>query len=703
MNVKLLQRGPEGFEPPKYLSNLIAAVNDGAKAAQSGALAFALVGVYLLATAFSASDEDLLRGRAVTISQIGATLPLSFSFAIAPFVFVFLHIYTLARYDMLASNVRQFLSELRRTVRSKLDQERCRQLLANVEFVHALAAPRASQLYSWVWRWLVRVMIAGFPVFVLLLVQVNALRYQSLSILRVQRAWLAIDLLALVWFFYRNPLRGDTLRIRRWVGWLQQRGAAFARSVPRNEPEQPEGATGRPPTPRRRLAVLSCLALLIASINFAYFNVVPPDADPTVVRYDLKSGPDADNKLKHYTIDAFITGNPLDLILCPDLKWGCRYLSVDQRTLVDHVWDDKAIIELWRGTPDKARALAAIEGLTLRNRSLRFAMLDGSSLIGANLAGADLRKASLQYAMLLSVTLTGAHLQGADLSSAQLQGADLSSAELQGTILRLTQLQGANLDFAQLPAAPLGGAPLQGANLSQAWLQCADLRAAQLQGANLRDAHLQGADLGSAQLEGADLRDTQLYGAAFGSVKRSDATDWPKTNLRLSDLRNADTSKILAQPEREQINSMIELVPDTAGAKCLKRLIQQSGDPSRASDKPTEPLVHSGVATLLRETAGDPMLAGTPTASYTNSLVEYLADQLPGNNSAIAGGIAQRVLANLGDADDDIAPVGCQLVANAQAGKVKLDPQTALLLSSQLQLRGINCKPIQAALKPGAD
>jgi len=36
------------FEPPKYLASLIAAVNDGAKAAQAGALLFALVGVYLL-------------------------------------------------------------------------------------------------------------------------------------------------------------------------------------------------------------------------------------------------------------------------------------------------------------------------------------------------------------------------------------------------------------------------------------------------------------------------------------------------------------------------------------------------------------------------------------------------------------------------------------------------------------------------------
>src|SRR5271166_1605928 len=121
----------DAFEPPKYLASLIAAINDGAKAAQGGALLFALVGVYLLATAFSVSDEDLLLGRTVTISQIGAALPVSFSFAIAPMVFVFLHIYALGRYDMLAANVRQFREELRDTVPKKADRERCRQLLAN--------------------------------------------------------------------------------------------------------------------------------------------------------------------------------------------------------------------------------------------------------------------------------------------------------------------------------------------------------------------------------------------------------------------------------------------------------------------------------------------------------------------------------------------------------------------------------------------
>jgi len=114
----------EAFEPPKYLASLIAAVNDGAKSAQGGAFLFLLVGLYLLATAFSSSDEDLLLGKAVTISQIGASLPVSFSFAIAPLVFVFFHVYTLVRYDLLAKNVQQFRTELRNTVPLEADRER---------------------------------------------------------------------------------------------------------------------------------------------------------------------------------------------------------------------------------------------------------------------------------------------------------------------------------------------------------------------------------------------------------------------------------------------------------------------------------------------------------------------------------------------------------------------------------------------------
>jgi hypothetical protein len=293
--------GSDGFEPPKYLASLIASINDGAKAAQGSALFFALVGVYLLATAFSASDEDLLRGRTVTISQIGATLPVSFSFAIAPFVFVFLHIYTLVRYDMLAANVRQFLAELQQTVPWEVDRERCRQLLANVEFIQALIAPREQRQYTPVWRGLVWVVVAIFPVFVLLLVQINALRYQSDLITRVQQLGLFLDLSALVWFFRRAPFGGSAPQRESW--------AAEA----------------------RRWVKLLWLPAIVMGLNLVYMNVVPAKADVWVVRYGGQSPrlrePPLWQRTQRYLADAL--DNPLDVVLCPSLNWGCRYLRVD--------------------------------------------------------------------------------------------------------------------------------------------------------------------------------------------------------------------------------------------------------------------------------------------------------------------------------------------------------------------------------------
>jgi uncharacterized protein YjbI with pentapeptide repeats len=204
--------------------------------------------------------------------------------------------------------------------------------------------------------------------------------------------------------------------------------------------------------------------------------------------------------------------NPLDIVFCPSLRWGCRYLRVDHRTLVDHVWDDKAMADLRRGGADQAK-LAAIEGVVLRERSLRFAVLDESSLFAADLIGADLRQASLQNAGLPGAKLVRARLEGADLTEAQLQGARLTEAQLQGAQLAEAQLQGADLTEAQLQGAQLDGAQLQGADLTSAQLQGAALAFAQLQGADLTRAEFQGAQLAGAQLQGAMLGGAHLEGA----------------------------------------------------------------------------------------------------------------------------------------------------------------------------------------------
>jgi len=282
------------FEPPKYLASLIAAINDGAKAAQAGMLLFMLVGLYLLATAFSASDEDILLGRTVTISQIGASLPVSFSFALAPLVFVFLHVYALTRYDMLGTNVRYFVDELDAAVPLRADQERCRQLLANVEFVQALTAPFGSSLRSRFWPVLAVAMMAGFPVVVLFLVQINSLRYQSDTINWVQRAWLLIDVLSIVAFFARNKLNGQRVPYRSWFD----------------------------PATRWNDALL-CLAVLVLGLNLAWLNVVSATADEHLVRYDA---------LRWRTADAWRRG-AAHLVRGRWAAVGCRALPAAEMGL----------------------------------------------------------------------------------------------------------------------------------------------------------------------------------------------------------------------------------------------------------------------------------------------------------------------------------------------------------------------------------
>ena len=121
-------------------------------------------------------------------------------------VFVFLHSYTLVRYDMLAANIRQFRREVQETVEVEIDRERCRQLLANVEFVEVLTTPRSSAQYTRLWPLLFLGIVVVFPIAVLLLVQINALRYQNDLITNVQRVWLFLDLAALIWFFSRTPI-----------------------------------------------------------------------------------------------------------------------------------------------------------------------------------------------------------------------------------------------------------------------------------------------------------------------------------------------------------------------------------------------------------------------------------------------------------------------------------------------------------------
>jgi hypothetical protein len=427
----------EPFQPPSYIKDLIAAINDGAKSAQLGALAFTAIGLFLLATAFSATDEDLLLNRALTISQLGGTaVPVVFAFGLAPAVFVAAHFYTLIRYDMLAGNVRQFREDLAAMAMPEADRRRWRQLLANVEFVNALAMPKGSRASSWMFDWTVRVLLAGFPVFVLLAVQQQSLRLQSEWVTWIHHFCVAADLVLLVWFFGR--LRSDD----SWHFWR---------------------------APFRRKAALCWMPAVVLLVDLAWLEVPGPDAT-TLGNRTLEGGPwrpyPGTSAPLMRQAEWLLMFNPGDLLLCRPGAWGCRYLTVANRVVVARVFDNVTFVALRGGAEADEKHRASFEPTSLRGRTLRFADLTASELFAADLTGADLQYVDLGGATLKAATLWGAQLQGADLSDAQLQGAKLAGADLQAAGLHRAQLQGANLEGANLEGANLEGANLTRANLS---------------------------------------------------------------------------------------------------------------------------------------------------------------------------------------------------------------------------------------------
>jgi uncharacterized protein YjbI with pentapeptide repeats len=189
-----------------------------------------------------------------------------------------------------------------------------------------------------------------------------------------------------------------------------------------------------------------------------------------------------------------------------------------------------------------AEIAASPDTVSLRLRSLDYAVLRDTglqrvdftqgSLRNANLDGVHLEGALLNAAHLEGATLNRAHLEGAAFDGAYLAGASLWGAHLEGASLWGAHLQGASFALVrqfrigdrQLTVlakhADLWGALLVGADLRGAWLYGADLRGAWLYGANLQGAvldhaHLEGAWLEGTHLEGASLKAAYLEGASL--------------------------------------------------------------------------------------------------------------------------------------------------------------------------------------------
>jgi uncharacterized protein YjbI with pentapeptide repeats len=160
--------------------------------------------------------------------------------------------------------------------------------------------------------------------------------------------------------------------------------------------------------------------------------------------------------------------------------------------------------------------------IKMSHPNLRALNMEGIELRDSSLKAADLRAARLVKAALLDTYLGEADLRAADLTEARLCGSDLHAANLRGAVLRKANLEGANLQNLSARNVYAAEARLAGADLTEADLTSASLRDAHLIGTKLCRTNLHGADLRRAHLEGADLRDAICTAVDFTGSDVSD-------------------------------------------------------------------------------------------------------------------------------------------------------------------------------------
>lgn len=146
-------------------------------------------------------------------------------------------------------------------------------------------------------------------------------------------------------------------------------------------------------------------------------------------------------------------------------------------------------------------------------------------------------------------------LNGIQLKNATLRGINLDRSELEGACLpninlNYSSLKSVNLVKANLAQASLKKTDLRGANLYRASLKRAFLEAANLQNANLQKTNLKQASLIKASLEGADLREANLKGTLFYGASYDETTRFaPEFNPLQEGMKftgtNSDSHKIL--------------------------------------------------------------------------------------------------------------------------------------------------------------
>jgi uncharacterized protein YjbI with pentapeptide repeats len=457
---------------PRDVEGLEKSLNDSATRVSTIWISYLLFGLYLLVSAGTATNKQLLLEESIKLPALGTEVPLKAFFVISPILFVLLQFYVLLQTLLLGRTAKAYNDVLDSTLKVESDNAIFRERLANTIFAQIFAgAPREREgrvgniLLGITWFTLI-----ASPILVLLTFQLRFLPYHSPEVTWLHRVLISAEL---VIFFCLWPAVLDPEKELHWHGL----GLRFWRSE--RWPEKSYQAIA---------AVILVLSWVVFSfpgerhINLLSFRRLDSrqcDGSPGRLlgigdRIALKdiSIADIDKKVE----DTASAGDPSKTSVLRD--WSGRdfscgtFVGIDfRRTSLEEAHFEGALLS--RSFLDKTTHM---QGVFLDD-----AILDHLTLEHFDLGGASLNRTRLNGASLTDVNVSLATFVGIDLSGATLKNITFDKdAVLSGAILTR-----ANLDSVKLPAAHLEGAGLQHAVLSNSSLTGAILDGADLFGATL--------------------------------------------------------------------------------------------------------------------------------------------------------------------------------------------------------------------------
>ena len=502
------------------LSDLRDSVNETARVARNNLLVFLVVGLYVGLLIARTDDLLLLKNARIDLPLMQIGVPVDLFYAIAPILFVLLHVNLMLRLSRLArvaGLLRIEIAGLRghgnRSVEAALvfPFDFLQLLLYRNAFGTGRRPPPKRQFLRF-WRYeseaygniVPLVAIVAIPVFVLPLalliwMQVRFLPYQSQGITLLHQAVVTADIaLQFIFISHLGMVRKLRFAIRR--GSRMEQSAWIANAT-------------------------MMLIYVIAPLLFVWWVAVVLGS--WVERNRL--WPQTASSVTATIFGDWWTTGDCRVRRIRHVPHFRRFLYVPGKSIGARDRPYEIIAAYVERSEDPDKAWNFVDELDLSGRSLQYGWFVSAEFWRTNLSDTDLRCARFDGGKLRDAVLDGAELHRTDFRGADLTGASLSGVEADGARFRESDLRRARMHGARFLGGDFRRAKLHGARVEGAHFLGTDLSLAEFHGAHLRSVDYVGANLARSLLHGADLQNARFH-----------ATHLDETEFHGADLTDAE-------------------------------------------------------------------------------------------------------------------------------------------------------------------